>query len=1066
MSRPDSPQPVSGSYGSGDLGFLGAAVEWTARNHVAANLLMLTLLLGGAFFMFTIKQEVFPSFQLDIVDISISYPGAAPREVEDGIILPLEEELRDLDVVERIVSTAGEGGANVEVELLEGVDPNRGLQEVKNAVDQLSFLPEDAERPDVALRQERQNVFWLVVHGPLTEKQISDLAERVRWELLALPEVSQVEVRTARDPEIQIEIPQAALRSLNLTLGDVATTIRQSARDVPAGGVQTAGGEVRLGTRERRELASEYGDIVLKSTDQGSDIRVADIATIRDGFQDRPTQNLFDGGRGIFITVYEGGHQKPLDIARAVNHYVADIQDELPKGVGIRVLRDRAEQYRERLNLLMKNGGFGLMLVLGVLGIFLAPRLAFWVAVGVPTAVIGSMLLLPPMGATINMISLFAFIITLGIVVDDAIIVGENVFYRIQQGQPRLVAAVQGTREMIIPIIFSVATNIIAFIPLLFVPGETGRFFAPLPAVVIAVFSMSLVEALFVLPAHLGHGKESGAERGLVGYLSRVQRRVSDGFDRATDRFFVPILEFAIHHRFTTLSLLFGTLLIVLAWYESGRMNYTFSPVITGLRVDAEIQTPIGSAFADTVAIANHIEQAGLRTADNLGGRDKVLNGRMNVVGRWGENRADVNFYLVEPEFRTFTEEEFARRWRNEIGEVPGIESLYFEWEEGPGSGAGLTVELSHPNRQVLEAAATDLAAQLATFNGVSDIKDGFSAGKQQIDVELTEEGRALNLTPEYVGRQVRHAFYGAEAMRFQRGRNELKVMVRLPEEERRSMGDVEDLIIRTPSGAEAPLSQVAHLHEGRSYTEITRVDGQRVINVTSNVVQEVANINNIRAALETDVLPQLAADHRGLSYEFAGRQREEQRAMARLRIGLAVAMIAIFALLASLFRSYGQAIIVMLVIPFAVGAALLGHLVLGYDLSIVSVFGMIALAGLVVNGGIVLNQEINRLMVFEGLDAHDAIIQGTRRRFRPILLTSLTTFAGLAPMIFETSSQARFLVPMAIALGFGTLFSAPVVLLLPACMRSITKHIVSPVVPATPPGTAHPSEEPTPNQG
>lgn len=1044
MSNPES----SNGQGGGDLGFIGGLVEWMTRNSVAANLLMLTLLLGGGIAMMTIKQEVFPSFQLDIVDVEISYPGAAPREVEDGIVLPLEEELRELEVVERVVATASEGGATVEVELLEGVDPNLGLQEVKNAVDQLSFLPEDAERPEVMLRREQENVFWMVVYGPLTEKQVSDLAERVRWELLALPEVTQVEVRTARDPEIQIEIPQTALRSLNLTLGEVADTIRQSARDVPAGGVQTAGGEVRLGTRERRELASEYGDIVLKSTGHGADVRVSDIAEIRDGFEDRPTQNLFNGGRGIFVTVYEGGDHNPLDIAEAVNGYVKELQKELPEGVGVRILRDRAEQYRERLNLLLTNGGVGLALVLGVLGIFLAPRLAFWVAVGVPTAVIGSMLLLPPMGATINMISLFAFIITLGIVVDDAIIVGENVFYRIQQGQSRLEAAVRGTRDMIIPIIFSVGTNIIAFIPLVFVPGETGRFFAPLPAVVIAVFTMSLVEALFVLPSHLGHGKDSGAERGLVGYLSRIQRRISDGFDRATDRFFVPVLEYAIHHRFTTLSFLFGTLLVVFAWYESGRMNYTFSPVITGLRVDAEVRMPVGSAFEDSVRIANHIEQAGLRAADKLGGGDKVLNGRMNVVGRWGENAADVNFYLVEPEQRDFSEGEFARAWRQEIGEVPSMESLYFEWEEGPGSGAGLTIELSHSNRQVLEAAATELAGQLATYNGVSDIKDGFSAGKRQIDVDLTEEGRALNLTPEYVGRQVRHAFYGAEAMRFQRGRHDIKVMVRLPKEERRSLGDVEELIIRTPGGAEAPLSQVAHLREGRSYTEIIRVDGQRVINVTSNVVPEIANVNAIRSALETDVLPQLAADHRGLSYEFSGRQREEQRAMDRLKVGLAVSMVAIFALLASLFRSYGQAIIVMLVIPFAVGAALLGHMVLGYDLSIVSVFGMIALAGLVVNGGIVLNREINRLMIEEGLDAHDAIIQGTKRRFRPILLTSLTTFAGLAPMIFETSSQALFLVPMAIALGFGTLFSAPIVLLLPACMRSITKHIVSPVVP------------------
>jgi multidrug efflux pump subunit AcrB len=526
------------------------------------------------------------------------------------------------------------------------------------------------------------------------------------------------------------------------------------------------------------------------------------------------------------------------------------------------------------------------------------------------------------------------------------------------------------------------------------------------------------------------------------------------------------MVEYAIYHRFSTLVVMFGSLLIIFAWYESGRMNYTFNPVITGLRVDAEVQTAVGSAFADTVAIANHVEEAGLRAADQLGGRDKVLNGRMNVVGRWGENRADVNFYLVEPDKRDFTEETFATLWRSEIGELPGVDSIYFEWEEGPGSGAGLTVELSHPSREVLETAATELATALGTFDGVTDIEDGFSEGKRQIDVELTPEGRAMNLSPEYVGRQVRHAFYGAEAVRFQRGRHEMRVMVRLPEEERRSLADVEDLIIRAPDGSEAPLSQVARLRFATSYQEINRVDGQRVFNVTCNVVPEIVNVNDVRAELEAEILPQLAADHRGLTYEFSGRQREERRAMDQLRLGLAIAIICIFAPLAALFRSYGQALIITLIIPFGVGAALLGHIILGYDLSVVSVFGMIALCGLVVNGGIVLNQEINRLMIEDGMSGHDAIINATRRRFRPILLTSLTTFAGLAPMIFETSSQARFLVPMAIALGFGTFFSVPVVLLLPACLRSVARDLASPVASNQERATAPSPAEPVADEG
>ncbi|GMV95065.1 MAG: multidrug transporter AcrB [Candidatus Hydrogenedentota bacterium] len=1039
MTAPDQQNlAVDQENDSGSGGGLFAIIRWMTLNHVASNIIMMVLLLGGLATAFTIKQEVYPSFQLDIVDISVSYPGSPPEEVEDGLILPIEEEILDLDVVERVVATASEGRAQIQVELIEGVDPNRALQDINNAVDSISFFPDDAERPTLGLQQEQSSVMWMVVYGPLTERQIFDLSERIRRDLLALPAVSHVEVRMERDPEIHIEIPQAKLRSLGLTLGEVAETINESARDVPAGGVQTSAGEVLLSTRERRDFASEYSDIVLLSDDSGTDIRVRDVATIRDGFEDRPLLNRFNGGNGIFLSIYETGDGKPLEIAEAVNAYLAELEKDLPPGVGVRILRDYAEQYRDRLYLLVKNGGIGLLLVLCVLGLFLEPRLAFWVAVGIPTTIAGALLLLPFLGASINMISLFAFIITLGIVVDDAVIVGENVFHNIQSGQRRLQAAIEGSRQMIVPVIFAVLTNIIAFVPLMFVPGENGRFFAPLPAVVIAVFVVSLVEALFILPAHLGHGRESGRERGLNALLSRGQRRVSNLFESFTDFVVVPLLRQAVHWRILTLSLMFGGLAVILAWYFSGRMHYTFTPVITGLRVDAEVQTPVGSAFADTVRIANHVEEAGLRAADRMGGRDKVLSGRMNVVGRRGENWADVNFYLVPADERNFTEGEFAELWREEVGVVAGLKSLYYEWEEGPGSGAGLTVELSHSNRDTLEKAATVLAAQLATFNGVSDIKDGFSSGKLQLEVDLTEEGRSLGLTPEYVGRQVRHAFYGAEAMRFQRGRHEVKVMVRLPSGERRSLANVEDLMIRTPSGAEAPLGQVARLHTSRSFTEINRVDGQRIINVTCNTIPEIANINEIRAGLESEILPQLETDFHGLTYEFSGRQREESRAMDELKTGLAIAMLVTFALLAALFRSYVQALIVMMTIPFGAGAALLGHIILGYDLSIVSVFGMIALSGLVVNGGLVLNQEINYLMMKRHITVEEAVVAAGRRRFRPILLTSLTTFAGLAPMIFETSSQARFLVPMAIALGFGTLLSAPITILLPTCLRTV----------------------------
>jgi multidrug efflux pump subunit AcrB len=926
---------------------------------------------------------------------------------------------------------------------VEGADANRALQDVKNAVDRVGFLPEEAERPVIGLRQEQSDVGWMVVYGPLDERQIFELTDRIQQDLLALPEISHVEVLLARGPEIGIEVSQATLRSLGITLEGVARVVRDSARDVPAGGVRTPSGEVLLRTRERRDFASEYGDIPLVSTETGAKVRLLDVARIRDGFEDHPVSNRFDGGRGVFLRVYETGDQKPLEIARAVADYVATLRTSLPAGVDVYMLRDRAEEYRDRLRLLARNGVIGLVLVLCVLGLFLEARLASWVAVGIPTTIAGSMLLLPWLDASINMISLFGFIVTLGIVVDDAVIVGENVFHRMQEGMPRLQAAVRGAREMLVPVSFAVITNIVAFLPLLFVPGETGRFFAPLPAVIIAVFAISFVEALFVLPAHLGHGRPAAVRSPWLARVDRIQQRSSRAFERWCEERAVPMLQACVARRVVTLCALGAALALCAAWWESGRVAYTFNPVVTGLRVDAEVQTPLGSAFENTVRLAEHVEAAAIRAAARFGDPEQLLRGRMNVVGRKGENWADVTVFLAPQDERDFGQGEFASAWREEVGDVAGLESLYFEWEEGPGSGAGLTIQLSHPDRDHLEAAAESLAAQLGTLRGVTDIKDGLPAGKVQIDVALTPEGRSLGLTSEAVGRQVRHAFYGAEALRLQRGRHEVKVMVRLPESERRSLADVEGLILRAPTGGEVPLSQAARLGVGRAYTEITHVDGRRVLNVTANVLPELANVGDVRRALERSILPALVAEHSGLAAEFSGRQREERRAMDRLRSGLWVALAVVFALLAGLFRSYGQALIVMAAIPFAVAAALLGHVLLGYDLSVVSVFGMIALGGLSVNAGLVLTQETNRLLA-EGMPLAEASVAAARRRLRPILLTSLTTFAGLAPMIFETSAQARFLVPMAIALGFGVLLSAPVVLVLTPVLRLIAADLTS----------------------
>lgn len=1012
-------------------------IRWFAGNHVAANLLMLMLLLGGAVALLQIRQEVYPSFQLDFVDVEVAYPGATPTEIETGVIFAIEEAVRTLTVAGRVEATASEGMGSVLIELAEGADRNRALQDITSAVSRIASFPEETEEPVVAIRDERTPVYWLAIAGPLTERQLFQLAERMRRDLLAKPNISQIDITPIRSPEITFEIPQAQQRALGLSLEEIAELIRENALNAAGGTVRTSGGDIVLRTQERRDAGSAYGDIPLVTGEDGSKVLLRDVATIRDGFEDIAFQNFYNGGRGTAFWIYQNGDEKPLEIAETVQTYLEELRPTLPEGVVIDAIQDQATQYDSRITLLIENGLIGLVFVMIVLGLFLEARLAFWVAAGIPTTLIGALLLLPLFDASVNMISLFGFIVTLGIVVDDAVIVGENIFHKINQGTGRMDAAIEGAREMVVPVLFAVGTNIIAFLPLLFVPGETGRFFAPLPAVVTAVFLISIIEALLILPAHIGRGRRDSSENE-PSAVSRIQRRFSEGFENVTDRFVVPAVRAAIRHRPLTIAIVSALVGISIAYGLSGRIPYSFSPVIAGLRVDAEVQTAPGAPFGDTVRVAQEVEAAGLRAAAELGGADEVLKGRMNVIGRLGENWADVNFILVEPENRDFDQAAFAQLWREEIGELPGLDALYFEWEEGPSSGSGLTIELSHPDPLSLEAAAEELASTLAQFDGVTDVRDGFASGNPTFDVELLPGGRALGLTADSVTRQIRHAFFGAEALRLQRGRHETRVMIKNPEAERRRVYDVENLIIRTPNGGEALLTQIAKLQPNRAFTEIIRIDGRRVLAVTSNVVPEIISVSGVRAAVETNIFPELRASYPELEIGYGGRQREESRAMNRLSWGLGVSVIVVFGLLASLLRSYGQAFIVLSAIPVAGAAAILGHIIRGADFSVVSLFGIIALGGLAINGSYVLADEFNRLNRGQNIPIIDAAVGAARRRFRPIFLTSVTTFAGLSPMIFETDPQALFLVPMAIALGFGTLLSGLVIIFVLPCLLVI----------------------------
>lgn len=1004
-------------------------MAWMAGNSVAANLLMLVLLIGGVIWGTRIKQEVFPEFELDIVSISVSYPGASPQEVEQGIILAVEQAVQGLEGVGEMTASANEGGGTVTIEAIVGTDMQKLSNEIQNEVDRISSFPEEAEDPVIRIAARRREVISIALYGDQNEHILRETAERIRDDLLMNPNITQVDLDAVRDPEISVEISQEKLRAYQLTLGEVAQVIRSASVELPGGGIKTSGGEVLVRMNERKDYAREFARIPIITRSDGTQVLLEEIAVINDGFEDSGKSASYNGKPAVLIEVYRVADQTPIEVADTVKAYMTELKETLPPGLEANILRDRSDIYRQRLDLLVRNGYLGLALVFTLLGLFLEPRLAFWVAMGIPISFLGSLLFLPFMDVSINMISMFAFIVSLGIVVDDAIVVGENIYTYRQKGYPFLKASIIGAQEVSMPVTFSILTNVVAFMPLCFVPGIMGKIFRVIPIVVVTTFIISLIEGLFVLPAHLAHqsGKTPG---GLFGRIYHFQQRFSKGFTRMVHRFYAPFLDLALRNRYLTLSVGIAILLIVLAVVKSGRLGMTLFPRIESDFARATAVLPYGTSVRKTEAIQKLLVERAKEVAEKNGG--KAL-----VTGIFAEIRGDnitrVNVYLTHPKKRPISTSEFINQWRKATGPVPGTEYLVFKSDAGgPGSRSALTVELTHRDLDVLEKASADLAEALDYFPAVKDIDDGFSPGKQQIDFTIRPEGRSLGLTAREIANQVRHSFYGVRALRQQRGRNEITVMVRLPENQRVSEYNLEEMILRTPKGTEAPLRDVVNIKRGRAYTEISRRDGQRVVTVTADVVPP-ENANQVLESLKADVLPDLVGRYSGLNYSFEGRQAEMRDSMKSLGKGLLLALIVMYGLLAIPFKSYIQPVIVMISIPFGIVGAVLGHILMGYSLSVMSSFGIVALSGVVVNDSLILIDFANRRRR-AGESPHDAVHASGIQRFRPILLTTLTTFGGLAPMIFETSRQARFLIPMAISLGFGVLFATAITLILVPC--------------------------------
>lgn len=1003
-------------------------VAWMARHGVAPNLLMALLIIGGFLMSLTITKEFIPNYESDTVIVDIAYPGATPSEMEQAIILPIENEVASLDGIKDVVSIANSGGAKVVLELVNGADRQHAYQEIEQAVNRISTFPIETEKPIIRLASRSIDVATLAIFGDVSLLELKRLSEEVKDQLLSANEISKIESRGTPSEEIHIEIKQANLQRYGLTLAEVASIIRKNAIEQSAGSVRTEGGEILVTLNDRRYWAPQFDDIVLRHDASGVLLQLSDVADIKEGFSDSNRSVTYNGKAAISLKIYRADDQTPTTVVAAMYEKLDGIRENLPPGIEIIVTDDDGETYQQRVGLLLKNAGIGLILVLCLLSIFLEYRLAFWVTMGIPTAFLGALLLLPIFDVSINMISMFAFIIALGIVVDDAIIAGENIYEHMQKGIPFIDAAIIGAREVSVPLAFAILTNVVAFLPLLALPGMMGKLFLAIPTVVICCFLISWLEALFILPTHLANLEKKSDGR-FARFMHSIQKPADKKLHDFIHNTYKPLLQKCLQAPSVVLVTALVIAIIVLSYPMSGRMGFSMFPRLEGEFVVAKVELAANAPFSEAQKVRTLLEQKLREVTDPVEASGTPL--IISVEGDISDSSIEIQARLVPTEVRPLDANTVVGLWREAIGEIPGIRSLTFDAERGggPSGGAGLTIELRGSSNEDSLALSEKLMADLGSLTGVVDLASSYTDGKPQWEIELNAAGRSLGLDATSVSSQVRNALYGARALRQQRDTSEVTTLVRLPVEERMYAADVETLLIQTPAGGYVPLVEIANLNKEVSPSQIRRRDGDRIITITAEVEPR-KMIPGVMSVLREDIFPQMREAYPDINIGFRGRQADTSETLDSLMIYGAFSLLLIYSLLAIPFKSYAQPMLVMAIIPFGAVGAIMGHLILGEDLSVMSIMGIVALAGVVVNDSLILVDFANK-KVAEGFSIAEAITEAGVRRFRPILLTTLTTFGGLAPMVFETSRQAQFITPMAVSLGFGILFTTFVCLLI-----------------------------------
>ena len=906
-------------------------------------------------------------------------------------------------------------------------------------------------------------VINLSVSGDTDELTLKKLGERVRDDLLALPEITQADLKSARPYEIAIEISEESLRRYNLTFDFVAAAVRSASIDLPGGSVKTATGEILLRTEGQAYVGSEFEELTLLTRADGTRLRLNDVATVIDGFEESDQSSRLDGEDAVLVQVFRVGDQSAIEIADAVHGYIADAQPRMPAGITLTAWADSARLLKSRMDLLIRNAISGLALVFVVLMLFLRLRLAFWVTIGIPLSFLGAIAMMPALDVSVNMISLFSFILVLGIVVDDAIVVSESIFLRQQEEDDGLEAAISGTQEVSTPVIFGVLTTVAAFSPMLFVPGVNGKIWRVIPCIVIPALVFSLLESQLILPAHLSHHKNKPAAAN-PGVISRIWNGFfnffGDGMKWIIQRVYRPTLELALSWRYATIAIALSTLLLTVGLVGGGFVKFIFFPQVESDNVVVDLTLPQQTPADVTAEAVRKLEQAALELSAQLEKEQgaPVFQHMLTSVGEQpfrvqsarnsGDNRSsfssanigEVNIELTPSEDRTISATVIANRWRALAPPIPDVVELSFT-SDLLGSGNAIDIQLSGRDIEQLQRVSNEIKGQLASYPGVIDINDSFRGGKPEVQLDITNDAEALGLSLSDLGRQVRQAFFGEEAQRIQRGRDDVRVMIRYPEADRRSLGDLERMRIRTPDGSEVPFSTVATASMGRGFASITRVDRERTINVRADVDETTTNANEVIAGLEAGFLPELVQRNRGVRYSLEGVQQDQTEAIEALGIGFIGALFVVYALMAIPFRSYVQPLIVMSAIPFGVVGAVWGHKFMGMDMSILSLCGVVALAGVVVNDSLVLVSFMNQHRD-DGLPLTKAVVRAGMARFRPILLTSLTTAAGITPLMLERSVQAQFLIPMAVALAFGVLFSTAITLVIVPAIYLVLEDI------------------------